>query len=222
MADLSQARSLAAQAAAGVRSVSGLTKAQASFITFEPSIAILAARVDHLEMDIRSFRVPLTRAVREVMVPSIRKNFNSSGRPTWAGLAPDTERLKSFYGYSAEPLMRTGSLARVASQMNIWTINEKAAVIKDLPDSVYYGKVHQAGYTGGGSKKVSSKFAARQAKIKNMLMTGNQMKEPRRSPDIPARPFLIIQAEDQVAIEKVFEDWLMERLIVDWGRSGRL
>src|SRR5882757_3926611 len=55
-----------------------------------PSVGIIAKDVNRLAMDIRSFRAPLAKIVREVMIPSIRTNFSEQGRPKWAPLAAST------------------------------------------------------------------------------------------------------------------------------------
>lgn len=111
-----------------------------------PTIGINAARFDKLGKDIRSFRVPLKRAVKEVMVPSIRANFDAEGRPTpWAPLSAYTLTRKIANGQGTKILYATGALKRVASQINMWTITTEEAIIQDLPDKVWYGKVHQSG-----------------------------------------------------------------------------
>lgn len=51
---------------------------------FTPSMGIMARRVDKLGLDIRSFREPLKRAIRNVVIPSIAENFAVGGRPSWS------------------------------------------------------------------------------------------------------------------------------------------
>jgi len=51
-------------------------------------------------------------------------------------------------------LIRTGKLRAAATSFSIWSINEVSAVVKDLPDNVKYGYVHQEGYGQTGAAKV--------------------------------------------------------------------
>src|SRR6185503_20125327 len=78
-------------------------------VNFEPSLALLARRVDKLGADIRSFRVPLKMAIQQVVIPSIRKNFDQGGRPTWEPLSEHTIRNRKG---GTQPLVRTGLLRR--------------------------------------------------------------------------------------------------------------
>lgn len=125
-----------------------------AFIKFEPSLGIAATRINKLGMDIRSFREPLTRAIKQVMMPSIRTNFDVSGRPAWEPLSEATWDMRAKMGYTGgDILLLTGNLRQVSSQFNIWTITTTSATIRDLPQKIWYGKVHQAGYEGQSMKK---------------------------------------------------------------------
>jgi phage gpG-like protein len=180
-------------------------------LKFEPSVGILARKVDKLGMDIRSFREPLTRSVREVMVPSIRMNFDVGGRPAWEPLHEFTVKKKKG---NAAPLIRTGALRRVASQINIWTISSESAMITDLPQSVWYGKVHQAGHgaTGMVTKRIFNPMTKRYTEFEEEGTEAG-------SGAIPARPFVVLQEQDVIAIERVFADWLGERIAAN-GLGG--
>jgi phage gpG-like protein len=196
---------------------------------FKPSLGIVAKAVDRWAIDIRSFREPLKRSIQQVMIPSFRKNFATGGRPPWDPLAEPTIRKRNF---SAWPiLVRSGKLSRGVTTLKIWTITPAAATIKDLPDRIWYGKVHQAGYEGdsnmlGGGKWFDKyKNAARRvlgedATDKEVTDLGMKMFDKRMlahgSPpgagaDIPARPFAVFQDEDLDDIQEIFADWLIER-----------
>jgi phage gpG-like protein len=92
--------------------------------------------------------------------------------------------------------------------MNIWSIDSERALISDLPDSVWYGKVHQAGYGGGSGQKT--------VRIKNISTglwdTFTEAGSEAGSGEIPARPFVVLQPQDIENIERVFSDWLGERI----------
>jgi phage gpG-like protein len=127
-------------------------------------------------------------------------------------------------------LVRTGSLAEVASSEGIWSVGRTAAVIKDLPEKVWYGKVHQGGlagnqFSGGNWFKKYEKAARKIAgpdedeqevtklayKIfdKRMLSHGPA---PTAQSDIPARPFAMFQEEDIDAIQIIFAEWVEEKV----------
>lgn len=115
---------------------------------FRPTIGISAARVDKFDLDIRSFREPLQRVVKLVMIPSFQANFAAGGRPIpWASLAPDyAERTRgNMDAVDDHILVLTGRLQRTMGQLNIWDFSKTTATIKGLPTRVWYGAVHQAG-----------------------------------------------------------------------------
>lgn len=196
---------------------------------FQPSLGIVAKAVDRWAIDIRSFREPLKRSIQQVMIPSFKKNFATGGRPPWEGLSENTIKKRNF---SAWPiLVRSGALRRGVTTLKIWSITPASATIKDLPDRIWYGKVHQGGYEGdeamiGGGKWFDKyRNAARQvlgddADEREVNKLGLRMFDKRllahgASPgaraDIPARPFAVFQDEDLDDIQEIFADWLIER-----------
>lgn len=184
-----------------LRVLKNMDKRQYTFIEFEPSIGLVAGRIDKLGLDIRSFREPLKRAIKDVMIPSISKNFDVGGRPAWAPLSDFTLLNRQVAGTGTKILDATGKLKRVATQQNIWDISLVAAVIRDIPEKAWYGKVHQ----GGLNKDISIKLAGKKQTIKTQAQGG-----------IPARPFFVIQDEDEDEIELVFITWLQERIDRQW------
>jgi phage gpG-like protein len=194
---------------------------------FKPSLGIVAKDIDRFGIDIRSMREPLTRAVRDVMVPSIRTNFDVGGRPKWDPLAESTVVKRNFQAVPI--LIRKGTLRRAVTTISVWTITQVAATIKDIPDRAWYGKVHQAGHEGS-STNAGKWFAPYQKKAAEVLGPGASKKEindfafkifdkrqqkhgpaPRGSAEIPARPFALFQEEDLDDIQDIFGDWLEER-----------
>lgn len=167
-------------------------------LNFEPSVGILARKVDKLGLNIKSFRVPLHDSVKKVMIPSIRKNFDVGGRPKWVPLAMGTIAQK---GGNTAPLIRDGSLRRQMGYIKIWHIDSEKAMIADLPQSIWYGKVHQAGL--GGTTTVSVRNIATGA-ITNITEESEG--------GIPARPFVMIQKQDERGIERIFDQWLKMRI----------
>lgn len=195
-------------------------------LQFSPSVGIIARDIDKLGIDIRSFREPLKRAVQKVIIPSIQANFDAEGRPPWEPYADATLEIRD---HMKEPvgklLQKTGLLRQTMRQLNLWTINPNAAILLDLPPNIWYGKVHQGGF-GGASMKARIKksgnagtaFKSLQKDIKGAIKAGKTI----RTADfaIPARPFVMIQPEDEDAIAEVFIAWLQERIDKHWSRRG--
>jgi phage gpG-like protein len=193
---------------------------------FKPSLGIVAKQIDTLGADIRSMREPLKRSIREVMIPSFATNFATGGRPTWDALSESTVKMR---GSDRPILIRTGALAKVMSQQNIWSVTTTSATIRSLPAKVWYGTVQQGGH-GGGSLAAGNWFAKYQNAAKKMLggeasdhevnaaafnMFDKRLVTHGLAPadvTIPARPFAVFQEEDIDAIQIVFAEWLEARL----------
>jgi phage gpG-like protein len=201
---------------------------------FKPSLGILARDIDKLGIDIRSFKEPLMRAIKTVMIPSFRKNFEEEGRPSWEPMAEATTMLREREGTSGPLLNRSGKLKRVAQQQNIWTVTQESASIRDLPQKVWYGKVQQDG-AGGMGRQVKAEIA-KAAKRGVKLSPGKAAANVQKALDakilsgntgggsaalnIPARPFIQFQDEDMDGVYEVFQLWLEERLMVHVLRKG--
>ena len=206
------------RAASQLTTRNDLSPSLVSTVQFMPSIGFATAKIDKLGLDIRSFRVPLERSIREVMIPSIRRNFDEGGRPAWEPLADATLLMRELHGFSgSDPLIKTGTLRRVATHVNIWTVTPNFAVINDLPQKVWYGKVQQAGT--GNTSPFTPVVKRGKARPGDYSMYGKTSTiSGRKKPSIPARPFLIIQPEDVIAIEAIFTEWLNMRIAqASWG-----
>jgi len=158
-------------------------------IDFEPEPVILAASFETFGLDIRSFREPLLRSVRQVLAPSLKKNFDVGGRPAWIPLSDITIAEKSRKGASdpSAPLIRSGKLRRKAGQINFWHIDGVAGEASISPErlgDVIYGAYHQFGTA-----------------------------ESADQPGFPAREWALIQTEDANDIEEIFFEWIEERAL---------
>lgn len=205
---------------------------------FRPSVGIVAKDVQRLGLDIRSFKEPLTRIVKQVLIPSFRKNFKEGGRPAWDPLAPNTIKARK---YEAWPILkRTGRLQKRATQFNIWSIGATTATIRALPADAFYGVYHQAGSEGAGgpgivaelmshapgsieANKLIQKFVPKAQKelgpnadpnhVHNRAVGMLLDSEEHRGWHLPARPFVMYQDEDVPRMEAVFAEWMTERAI---------
>lgn len=88
-------------------------------ISWRPPITLMASQFDTMGTSVKSFKEPLTRSVKEVLIPSIKTNFASEGRPPWRPLSP----LTIFKKGHDRILHETGKLARVGTQVNAWSID---------------------------------------------------------------------------------------------------
>lgn len=173
----------------------GLTAAQLTYLEFEPTIGITAARLNKLAGELNDFKDILQECIREVIIPSIRTNFQSGGRPPWPPLSENTVEFRAMFDMDPGKglLIRSGALMSTMGQATLWTVTRDFAILKDLPDSVWYGKVHQAGY-GGQTSRPGLRGAA----------------------PIPARPFVMFQPEDEDEIMERFIKWLGEKVDEAW------
>jgi phage gpG-like protein len=193
---------------------------------FKPSVGILARDIDLLGMRLSTFREPLQRSIVEVMIPSIRKNFEAEGRPGWTPMAESTRLIRARLGDrgSSRLLHRTGALEAAATSESLWSVTDVFAAVKALPASVGYGNVHQEGY-GGMGRQVKAHMkrgvspgaaakAAMKALDKKILSGGMAGGGGGSTVNIPARPFVLFQDEDEDAIMEIFDLWLAEQLAI--------
>jgi len=199
---------------------------------FSPTIGILARDLDKMGVDIRSWKVPLTNAVRNVMIPSFQQNFESGGRPHWTPLSEATVLIRSKEGSGSEPLVRSGALKRNMGFLSMWDINQNYAILKVLPERIWYGALHQAGYgTTGAQIQNKIKLAAKKGvklstgaaskavmndldkKLKVSMASGKSIgSSSDRAHPIPARPFVMFQDEDLPKIDDEFRKWIDMRV----------
>lgn len=158
-------------------------------VDFKPEPVVVAAAFEKFGMDIRSFKEPLDRAVRKVFAPSLAQNFEEGGRPPWIPLSDITVAEKARKGVSdpGKILVRTGALAKKASQYNFWKINGPAGeayISQDTLGRVFYGVYHQFGMAAGADQ-----------------------------PGYPARPWAVFQPQDMDEVEVIFFEWIEERAL---------
>lgn len=182
--------------------------------SFQPAPGIVAKDIDRLGIDIRSYKEPLTKAIRLVMMPSIRKNFEQGGRPEpgWPPLAEYTIKVR---GNAWPILVRSGALKKVASSFAIWTIGQTSASIREMPTKVWYGNIHQAGYGSIGQiarKQLGPRASAQDIEDRAMQLFMGATPASRQSKiTIPQREFALFQDEDTEKIQEIFIDWMEER-----------
>jgi phage gpG-like protein len=207
----------------------GVTPDMLPNITFDfsPSVLITAGKIDRFAGAISSFKEPLTQAITEVMIPSFRANFAESGRPDkWEPLAEGTLDIRRRMGgdQSPLPLVKTGALMMAATSIDPWKIGDAAAIFTDLPENVWYGKIHQGGYEGRSMKALARKMGGSNNALNHIIKqqqiamaTGGTISGG-GVPTIPARPFILFQDEDEDDITEIFIDWVDRKLLETWPR----
>lgn len=183
--------------ASGVVVLPAVTQRQVAGLEmfFDESILISAKKMDRLGGELKDFRTPLKRALRQVVIPSIQQNFIKGGRPRWVPLTSDTVRQK---GGNARPLRRTDNLMSGMNNISLWTIDRERAVLNDLPQNIWYGKVHQSGIGGSHISSLDDVTG----RITNVGDKGA----------IPARPFIVLQEQDLPEIDRIFAEWVDEQI----------
>lgn len=163
-------------------------------IDVEPPMETIEADLAAIGRDLSNMRTPLTTAIKTVLIPSIRENFMSSGRPDrWEPLADATIEKRQRTGTGNTILMETGRLMEGATQFARWDVGTNEAHISNWnQDIAMKAAVHQGGAVATGRT---------------------------RTADIPARPFLLIQAEDSDKIEEIFLTWMELRARGRWTRA---
>jgi phage gpG-like protein len=163
-------------------------------IDYVPPLAVLEFDLAKLAAGFRTFRVPLTKAVDRVLIPSILQNFEEGGRPPWQPLSEETiarrERQGTMGGlFGSDILVESGQLFGAMSHRARWTITGHEASISNLPNAAWYGMLHQGG--------------------RDFFNV-----------DFPARPFAVMQRDDQVRIEAIFSAWVEGIIIVNWNKRS--
>jgi len=151
-------------------------------IQFIPTVKVMQGRYEAFGIYVNNLKKPLTQSVEKVLVPAITKNFDVQGRPKWDALAPSTVEKKGF----STILYETGQLRSVATAKSIWKVKTSAGVgtasVDSLPGAEY-GMYHQSGFINA-----------------------------RTGTAVSARPFMVIQDEEERAVEEVFDEWLEDRI----------
>lgn len=178
--------------------------------SFSPTMAMSAKAFDKLGLDIRSFRVPLKRAIQQVIAPSIGQNFVANGRPdAWMPYSDSTVQMKmndpkNRFG-EGDMLRRSGLLWKTMQQYNIWTVTQTQAAILQLPQKVWYGAIHQAGFGQSAAEVAPARGGMFLSPAELKAMGGGAKVR------IPARPFVMFQSQDIDRIQEIFADWVLER-----------
>lgn len=193
---------------------------------------LFASDIDKLDMKFKTWKEPLQQSRDEVVIPSVRENFDQEGRPKWTPLKPQTLQNRMYMGYARGPILdRSGRLRRIATQKNIWSIvsgvgREGADMlslnVNYLDGKVPYAEFHQlgAGVRRGrrvgdiqkritSSGKTTSRFRHREA---NPALGGDI-----RTFRLPPRPFIQLTVEEEAEIYTIFFNFMSRQVDKYWG-----
>jgi phage gpG-like protein len=151
----------------------------------------LRRTLDKAGKGLEDFKKPLERC-GIIMYQSISQNFASGGRPSWAGHAPLTTKLRGGGQILVDRGQLRSSVTSKGGAGSKYKLTKSQLTIgsnlKARGSGKLLAEIHQFGQ-GAGVHKVFGKPSKR---------------------GMPARPFLMIQDEDIPKLEKVFEQYIDE------------
>jgi phage gpG-like protein len=162
-------------------------------IDFLPPLAVLEFDLAKLAAGFRTFRVPLTTSVDRVLIPSILENFEVGGRPPWQPLSDETiarrERQGTMGGLFGSDIL-----------------------------------VESGELFGAMSHRARWKITGHEASISNLPNAAwygmlHQGGDDFFNVNFPARPFAVMQREDQERIEAIFAAWVGGIVTVNWHKT---
>lgn len=108
---------------------------------FMPQVDATVLAIDRVSAALQNCKEPLETSVDTVMIPSIATNFDTEGRPAWAGLS----QSRIYQRKAAHPILNdTGALRALATSRGVWTITNEEAFISGM-DAVPYAAFNQLG-----------------------------------------------------------------------------
>jgi|SRR6185369_15195072 len=186
-----------------------------------------AQRIDRLGMAFTSFKIPLTTALNQVIVPSIIQNFQEQGRPKWQKLSKKTIYNRQMEGFPRGPILqKTGRLKRIATRKNIWYIQDNVLRMRTtyFDQAVPYGEFHQFGAKEARSKK-------RLTGLRNTLTLGPGSKSEQLASGLqqvfaaggyvlPARPYIQLTESEEIEIYNIFVAYMVAMVDKYWGSGS--
>ncbi|MBA3027448.1 MAG: hypothetical protein FP814_09765 [Desulfobacterium sp.] len=139
---------------------------------------------------------PVLQEIGEIVRSSVERNFAAGGRPKW----PQSNRVKESGG---QTLSDTARLKRSFS-VSVGTDSVTVGT------NVVYAGVQQFGAKKGSFGTVT--FAVKAHERKGRPVVAHKRTAALPWGDIPARPFLMIQHEDETEIKAALEAFFLEGL----------
>ncbi len=201
---------------------------------FQAATYVYAGNVDRLGAQFRSWKEPLMKSLIEVVMPSIKANFRAGGRPKWQPLSRVTIKERLRKGFPRGPiLVRTGNLRKVATSRQIWVVEPQfrgpgsdALILLQmyLNQRVPYARYNQIGTAKelDSNKKWSTFLEATISRGGGVFPPEGFEARQEYNPFLakwhtPARPFIMIQTEDEIEIYGIFSEYLYQKANKYWG-----
>ena len=109
-----------------------------------------------------SMKQPLLDIAKEVLAPSIDKNFKVGGRPSrWAAVSP-ISAYRDLHG-DGPPLWVTGKMKRAASALARFKVSENTMNYGYFPPSLWFAMVHDSASVSARANIPHRPFALIQA-----------------------------------------------------------
>jgi phage gpG-like protein len=194
---------------------------------------IFASDIDKLSMSFKSWREPLADARDKVVIPSIKQNFVSQGRPSWKPLSPRTLQNRMYMGFGRGPILqRTSRLRIAATRKNIWEI--VSAIGRDGADMlrlrteyfdqlVPYGQFHQLGARLPERRTTGSlrQTITRSGTPSRIRQSSREEIWPTSGGQLPARPFIQLTLTEEIEIYEIFFSFMSKKVDQFWPPETR-
>ncbi|KWT81149.1 phage virion morphogenesis protein [Candidatus Magnetominusculus xianensis] len=138
---------------------------------------------------------PVMKQIGELMVASVKKNFEVSGRPKWR------PSMKLRKNPEDKTLILHGDLSTLFHRK---AYNNRV----EIGTNVKYAGVHQFGFSGVVTQSVNRhtrRMTDRSGRVRSVAVSAHSRQA---RINIPPRPFMMAQDEDFAAIEELLKRWL--------------
>lgn len=191
---------------------------------------LFASDIDKMGLSFKSWKEPLLKARDEVIIPSIKQNFQSQGRPAWKPLAKSTIYNRLMLGFPRGPILqRTGRLKRAATQKNIWEVTQvldrsggaDMLLLRTeyLDQLVPYARFHQLGARLPQTRTIG--FLAGRVGTPGFGSRERTELFPTSGGKLPARPYIQITIQEEIEIYNIFAAHLARKVAEFWGPETR-
>jgi len=190
--------------------------------SFVKNSKIYAGMIDKLGMSFKSFREPLELSLDKVIIPSITQNFAAQGRPAWTPLAQSTIVNRLYQNFPRGPILqRTGRLRRESTRKNIWDISASEVRMRAVyfDQKVPYAQFHQSGTR---IRTVTKHTLTTFMEGSSGFTSFNASKKTTKQATMPARPFVLLQLDEEVEIHNIFIDFMQLQVKKHWGEGDNL
>ena len=149
---------------------------------------------------------PATKVISQIVRTSVVRNFEVGGRPKWKPLSRVTLALRK----GTKVLYRQGMAGGLLGSIHAKAYRDRAVIGTNKACAA----VHQFGAKKGSFGQFTANIQAHMRKTKSgkkAQVRAHTRKVSLPWGDIPARPYLMVQAEDWVEIRAALGDYIVGR-----------